>query len=154
MVAVRKVMLGHVDTVAKYGAWSIQSGFGIHIQIGRMVGEQAAHGGHFIQILGQMGLHVQAGCAAEQVPRQFQLFWCAGYGKARGYGIKLAVLAMPTADEVLGLVIPALGCVAQVGGQLRSISTLPAIMRVPRRADSSKTHQQIAGAPCSTPLPW
>ncbi len=58
--------------------------------------------------------------------------------ETRRHGVELAAAPVPARDQGSALVVAALGRVEQAAGALRSISTLPATIRVLKRSDSAK----------------
>ncbi|EHH68014.1 hypothetical protein GMO_17810 [Gluconobacter morbifer G707] len=114
IVAALEVRLLCVNRMGEDGARAQQAGLVIDVQIGRAIGKEFAHPGVFRVIFQKMRLHEQVIVRGKERAGKIQLFGCAGRCKAGRDGIELSSASVPAFDQGGGLVVAALGRIAQV----------------------------------------
>ena len=106
------------DAMGQHRTLVQQSVPGIHIQVAARRREQLGDPRHLGPVLGDMGLHVDAGVISQQAAGHGQLRGRAGDGKARRHRIGIAAAAMPALDQRAAVGLGAWHVVAQVVGRV------------------------------------
>ncbi len=86
----------------------------VDVQVALALGEQRLDPFDLRLVLGEVGVHVQAGVFAIELAGQLQLLGGAGGGEARGHCVVQAALAVPALDQCLAVGIAGFGGVGEV----------------------------------------
>ena len=95
-----------------------QPGLRVDVEVAARLWKQLAHPAHFVDVLGDVRLHVEAGVSAAQFAGHGQLRGRAGGRETHGHRIGIAALAMPARDEVDAIALGLRHVVTQAIGRV------------------------------------